>query len=109
MIMETIRFNGREVAGFGVGDAATATASHGWVVPGLIGGGSALGGLLLGAVAGHELGRRARSREESDAWVGGGMLAGTVIGSGLGSALAARYGRRQERATLLVAQSASGA
>ena len=110
--METIRLGGRAVTGFGLGDAApppmtvqdAAKVSQGWVWPALIGGGFALGGLVVGAYAGHEAGRYTRGEAQSEAWLGGGMLAGLAAGGALGGAVAAGYGHKQQRAASVLAQ-----
>ena len=110
--MDTIRLGGRAVTGFGLGDAApppmtvqdAAKVSQGWVFPAMIGAGSTIGGLLVGAVIGHEAGRYASDDWQSEATLGGGMLAGLVVGGALGSSIAAGYGRKQQRAAAVLAQ-----
>ena len=110
--MDTIRLGGRAVTGFGLGDATpppltvqdAAKVSQGWGLPFLIGGGFTLGGMLVGAVVGHEVGRYASDRAESDAWVGGGMMVGIVAGGALAGVVSAGYGRKQQRAAAVIAQ-----
>lgn len=110
--MDTIRLGGRAVTGFGLGEAApppmtvqdAAKVSQGWTLPALIGAGTTIGGLLIGAVVGAEFGRYASDEAQSEARMGGGMIVGLVAGGALGSSIAAGYGRKQQRAAAVLAQ-----
>jgi len=114
--METIKFSGRPVAGFGLGDAAMTPADaarvwQGSFAPAMMGAVGAVGGATVGFVA-MALVAGATHQTDDDAIVTAslGLLGGTVVGAGFGSALAAKFGQRQARATAVLAQpTAAGA
>ena len=113
--METIRFGGRTVAGFGLGDAAptmtaqqAARVSQGWWLPFWAG----AAGVVVGGIAGGFTGglayaattpRMSRHEQEAESAIGTGALAGSLVGAGVGAVIAAGFGRRQERASAVLA------
>ena len=110
--METIRFGGRSVAGFGVGDAAApmtvadaARVSQGSWFPALAGAFSGVAGATAGFTA-MAIVAGATHQTEDDALGLSvlGLLGGGVVGAGIGGALAAQFGRRQDRAAAVIAQ-----
>lgn len=114
--METIRFGGRSVAGFGVGDAAPMTAteaasvSQGSLVPVLYGAFGAAGGGVVGLALGSLVLVEMVKDKVPEETLGGVLalstVAGVAIGAGVGAVAAAKYGRRQDRAAAVLAQKA---
>lgn len=111
MDTEKIQFGRRAVVGFGVGVPPqtiqeAATVSQGWGVPALMGAAVTLVSTYVGGVIGN---LSAGDRHEYDPeTVAGmtvlGMIGGAVVGGGVSSVVAARYGRRQDQAATMLAQ-----